>query len=71
MVYFGPKTFLQGLFGVLEGSGFLDEVEVGEDANDFGKAVRLEDVEELECFLVADQLEQDFQRRRTHHFEAI
>ena len=47
-----PEALLEGLFGVFECRGFFDEVEVGEDADDFGETVRLEDVEKLEGFLL-------------------
>ena len=51
LVDFCPKAFLESLLSVFEGRGLLDEVEVGENTNDFGEAVGLEDVEELERFL--------------------
>ena len=39
LVDLGPEPLLERLFGVLEGGGFFDEVEVGEDADNFGEAV--------------------------------
>lgn len=48
LVDLGPEALLEGLFGVFECRGLLDEVEVGEDADDLGEAMGLEDVEELE-----------------------
>ena len=51
LVNFCPEAFLQSFLGRFEGRGLLDEVEVGEHADDFGEAMRLEDVEELERFL--------------------
>ena len=46
-----PEALFQGFLCGAERRGFFDEVEVGEDADDFGEAVRLEDVQELERFL--------------------
>lgn len=52
-----PKTLFQGLLGSAEGCSLLNEVKVGEDADNFGEAMRLQDVEELECFLLEGQLQ--------------
>lgn len=51
LVDFSPETFLESFFCVFECCGFFNEVEVSEDANYFGEAMGLEDIEELECFL--------------------
>jgi hypothetical protein len=56
LVYFGPEALFECFFGIFEGCGFFDEVEVGEDANDFGEAVRLEDVEEFKTFLLINDV---------------
>lgn len=39
LVDFRPETFLQILLGALECVGLFDEVQVGEDTDDFGEAV--------------------------------
>lgn len=46
-----PEALLQSLFGVLQGGGFLDEVEVGEYSDDLRESMRLQDVKELKGFL--------------------
>ena len=51
LVYLCPETLLERLFGVTLRLDLLDEVEVGKDADDFGEAVRLEDVDEFKGFL--------------------
>lgn len=51
LVDFCPESLFEGFFGRSNEGGFFDEVEVGKDANDFGKAVGLEDVEEFKSFL--------------------
>lgn len=51
LIDFCPEALFKGLFGCANEGGFFDKVEVGEDADDFGKAMRLEDVEEFKCFL--------------------
>ena len=51
LVDLGPESMFQSFLGVFQGGGFLDQVEVGEEAEDFGKAVRLENIEEFKGFL--------------------
>ena len=51
LVDFRPEALLEHLLGGAQRRGFLDEVEVGKDADDLGEAMGLEDVEELEGFL--------------------
>lgn len=46
-----PESLLESFLRIAESSGLLDEVQVGENTNDFWEAVRLKDVEELESFL--------------------
>lgn len=41
LVYFCPKSFFQRFLSVLENGLFLNEVEMGEDADDFWKSVGL------------------------------
>lgn len=65
-----PEPLFQCLFGILEHGGFLDEVEVSQDTDDFGKPVRLQDIEELESFLGRTLAK--YARAmvsRAHHFE--
>lgn len=66
-----PEAFLQGLFGVLQGGGLLDEVEVGEYSDDLRKPMRLQDVEELESFLYGRERGTEDQRRTTYHLETV
>ena len=51
LVDFCPESLFESFFGHSDEGGLFDEVEVGEDADDFGEAVRLEDVEEFKSFL--------------------
>ena len=51
LVYFCPETVFEGFFGGFECGGFFDEVQVGEDTDDFWESVGLEDVEEFKNFL--------------------
>ncbi len=44
LVYFCPKPFLQRLLGIFEGGSLFDQVKMGQDADDFGETVCLEDV---------------------------
>lgn len=53
LVDFSPETLFERFLGILKYSGLFDEVKVGEDSDDFGETVSLEDVEELERFLVS------------------
>lgn len=53
LIDFGPETLFERFLGILEYGCLFDEVEVGENSDDFGKAMSLEDVEKLECFLVS------------------
>lgn len=41
LVYLRPESLFQRLFRVTEGGGFFNEIEVSEDADHFGKAMRL------------------------------
>ena len=51
LVDFCPKSFFESFFGRSNDGSFFDKVQVGKDADDFGKAVGLKDVEEFERFL--------------------
>jgi hypothetical protein len=51
LVNLGPKSVLDSLFGISESGGLADEVQVGQDADDFRESVGLEDVDKLEGFL--------------------
>ena len=51
LVNLGPEALFQSLLCSTEGSGLPDEVEVCEDADDFGETVGLQNIEELKCFL--------------------
>jgi len=51
LVYFCPETLFESFLCGFEGCSFFYEVKVGEDTYDFGEAVGLEDIEELECLL--------------------
>src|SRR6266550_2135389 len=51
LVDFGPKSLFESFFSRSYDGSFFDKVQVGKDANDFGKSVGLEDVEEFERFL--------------------
>ena len=55
LVYFGPEPLLECLFGIFENGGFFDEVEVGEDADNLGEPMGLQDVQEFEGFLWSDE----------------
>ena len=46
-----PEAFLESFFGVAESSCFFYEIEMGQDTNDFGKTVRLENVEKFKSLL--------------------
>ena len=52
LIDFGPEALLESLFGGALGGDFFDEIKVGKDTDDFGEAVRLQDVEELKGFLL-------------------
>lgn len=51
LVDFCPKSLFERFLGVPESGLFLNEVEMGEDADDFWKSMGLQYVEELEGFL--------------------
>lgn len=44
LVNFCPETLFEGFFGGFEGSSLFYEVEVSENADDFGETMGLEDV---------------------------
>ena len=47
LINFSPEALFQGLFSRTQSGCLFDEVEMGENANDFWEAMGLEDVEEL------------------------
>ena len=51
LIDLGPESVFESFLSVFQGGGFLDQVEVGEEAENFGEAVGLEDIKELEGFL--------------------
>lgn len=63
LIYFCPETLFKSFFCGFEGCSFFNEVKVGEDTYDFGEAVGLEDIEELERLLQRIQLFFNDERR--------
>lgn len=51
LVYFRPKTFFEGFFGDFQSSSLFNEVEMGENADDFWEAMRLKNIQKLKCLL--------------------
>lgn len=51
LVNFCPEALFQRLFSVTERSGFLNEVEMSENTDDFRKSMGLQDIQKLEGFL--------------------
>lgn len=51
LIDFRPETLLEGLLGGTLCSDLFYEIKVSENTDDFREAVRLENVDELECFL--------------------
>lgn len=53
LVDFSPETLFERFLGILEYGRLFDEVKVGEDSDDFRETMSLEDIEELEGFLIS------------------
>ena len=51
LIDFCPETLLEGLLGGTLCSDLFYEIKMSENTNNFREAVRLENVDELECFL--------------------
>lgn len=51
LVDLGPEPVLEALLRIFERRGFSNQVEMGEEAENFGEPVGLQDIQELESFL--------------------
>ena len=68
-----PEPLFESLFGCTKNGGFLDEVQMSEDADDFGEAMGLQDVQKLKGLLRrgGSDIRKTNDRKDTHHLEAI
>jgi len=70
LINFCPETLFESFLCGFEGCGFFYEVKVGEDTNDFGEAMGLENIQELECLLQRIQRFLSMREDSVYHFEA-
>ena len=72
LIYFGPESFFQSLFGISEGRHLLYQVQVGEHTDDLWETVGLQHIEEFKRFLGGISVTSCRNPPRdlnTHHFE--
>ena len=71
IVDFSPETMFQTLLGGLERLCLFNEVEMSQYANDLGKTMRLQDVEELHGLHLEAVVSIDHEQTDIHHFRNI
>lgn len=71
VVHFGPEAVLESLLLSLEGGCFFNEVEVGEDGDDFRQAVRVQRRQRFESFHLKTKRAVHEQEHEVGHFGHI